>query len=110
MLIPVEDFHWDAMREKNERLTTLLDQSAMTIADLKQLLQTETSEGARLKSNLKIQSEWAVRYRDALVGYIDACPMCSSGVECQDELCFAYRDLVSEGRAPDEKGLDQNGN
>jgi hypothetical protein len=35
------------------------------------------------------------RLRTALQQYIDRCPMCSTGVECQDDLCYGYRLLIA---------------
>ena len=34
------------------------------------------------------------KLEDAIRGYVDACPMCSTGVDCQDDLCWAYRELL----------------
>lgn len=40
----------------------------------------------------------AERLRAASQYYVDQCQMCASGVECQDSLCWAFREALQGGK------------
>lgn len=48
-------------------------------------------EVARLKQRI-------ATLKQAMERYVDRCPMCNSGTDCQDDLCYLFRKVLAGRR------------